>query len=63
MACAGGSWAFASASAAVLVFGLRLSQIYLPGRSAAITDVTLLLILAAIMKLMSEDLQQDDALQ
>ena len=60
---AGGSWAFAWASAGVLVFGLRLSQVYLPGRSAEITDVVLLLIVAAIMKLMSEDLQQDDALE
>jgi len=38
-----------------LVLCLRLGQAYLPGRSAEITDVVLLMILAAMMKLMSED--------
>jgi VanZ family protein len=37
----------------VLVFGLRLLQVYLPGRSAEITDVILLLMLAAMMKLIA----------
>lgn len=38
-----------------LVLCLRLAQVYLPGRSAEITDVVMLMILAAMMKLMSED--------
>jgi VanZ family protein len=38
---------------AVLVFCLRLTQVYLPGRSAEITDMVLLLILTGIMKLVS----------
>jgi hypothetical protein len=38
-----------------LVLCLRLAQVYLPGRSAEITDVFMLMILAAMMKLMSED--------
>jgi len=38
-----------------LVLCLRLGQVYIPGRSAEITDVVMLLILAAMMKLMSED--------
>lgn len=42
-----------AAGGAVLVFGLRLLQVYLPGRSAEITDATLLLMLAAMMKLTS----------
>jgi VanZ family protein len=37
-----------------LVLCLRLGQVYLPGRSAEITDVVMLVILAAVMKLMSE---------
>jgi VanZ family protein len=53
---AGCSWRFATASGAILVFGLRWMQVYLPGRSAEITDVVLLLIVAATMWLMSEDL-------
>ena len=39
----------------LLVLCLRLEQVYLPGRSAEITDVVILLILAALMKLMSGD--------
>ena len=38
-----------------LVLCLRLEQVYLPRRSAEITDVFMLMILAAMMKLMSED--------
>jgi len=38
-----------------LVLCLRLQQVYLPGRSAEITDLFMLMIFAAIMKLMSED--------
>jgi VanZ family protein len=38
-----------------LLLCLRLGQVYLPGRSAEITDVVMLMILAAMMKLMSED--------
>ncbi len=39
----------------VLVLCLRLVQVYLPGRSAEITDAIMLLLLAAGLKLMGED--------
>ena len=38
-----------------LVFSLRLLQIYIPGRSAEITDVVILLAMTALMKLLRED--------
>jgi VanZ family protein len=41
----------------VLVFGVRLAQVYLPGRSAEITDVIILVAAAAVMRLMGEDPQ------
>jgi hypothetical protein len=56
---AGTSWSVATISGATLVFALRLIQVYLPGRSAEITDVVLLLIVALIMRLMSEDPHAD----
>jgi len=48
---AGLSIGTAAALGATLVFCLRLVQVYLPGRSAEITDAILLLMLAAMMKL------------
>jgi VanZ family protein len=56
---AGCSWIVATALGASLVFVLRLTQVYLPGRSAEITDVLLLLMVALIMKLMAENPQLD----
>ncbi len=50
---AGLSIGTAAAIGAVLVFALRLLQVYLPGRSAEITDAILLLMLAAMMKLIA----------
>lgn len=50
---AGFSIGASAAFGAALVFGLRLIQVYLPGRSAEITDVILLLMLAAMMKLIA----------
>src|SRR5262249_5961953 len=47
-------WVQATISGAVFVFGLRLAQVYLPGRSAEITDVVLLVSVAIIMRLMAE---------
>ena len=41
--------------AAVMVFALRLTQVYLPGRSAEITDTLMVLMLAATMQLMKKD--------
>lgn len=38
-----------------LVLCLRLSQVFLPGRSAEITDFLMVLIVAGVMKLMGED--------
>jgi hypothetical protein len=37
---------------AVLVFGLRLLQMYLPGRSAEITDAVMVLLLAGLMRVL-----------
>ncbi len=50
---AGLSIGIAAVCGGVLVFGLRLLQVYLPGRSAEITDAVLLLMLAGMMKLIS----------
>ncbi len=50
---AGLSAGAAAGFGAALVFCLRLIQVYLPGRSAEITDTILLLMLAAMMKLVS----------
>jgi glycopeptide antibiotics resistance protein len=50
---AGLSVGAAAAWGGMLVFGLRLLQVYLPGRSAEITDAILLLMLAGMMKLIS----------
>jgi VanZ family protein len=47
---AGLSHGAAAALGAALVFGLRVTQIYLPGRSAEITDTILVLMLAGMMK-------------
>ena len=52
---AGCSLGIATLLGGSLVLCLRLEQVYLPGRSAEITDVFILMILAAMMKLMSED--------
>jgi VanZ family protein len=38
-----------------LVLGLRWLQVYLPGRSAEVTDAVMLLLIAALMYLMAED--------
>ena len=51
---AGISWTPATAVCGVLVFALRLLQTYLPGRSAEITDVTMLVMLACVMKMLRE---------
>ena len=45
----------ATAAGALLVLILRLIQVYIPGRSAEITDAVMLLLLAAGLKLMGED--------
>jgi hypothetical protein len=50
---AGFSIGAAAALGALLVFSLRLFQVYLPDRSAEITDAVLLLMLAATMKLIA----------
>jgi hypothetical protein len=48
------SWTWATALGASVVFVVRVAQVYLPGRSAEITDVVMLLIMAVIMRLMLE---------
>jgi VanZ family protein len=50
---AGISLGLATAMGAVLVFCLRFAQVYLPARSAEITDAILLVMLAALMKLLA----------
>ena len=52
---AGCTWRTATLVGGALVLCLRLGQVYIPGRSAEITDVVMLLTLAAMMKLMSEN--------
>jgi VanZ family protein len=52
---AGSSWTIAVISGGILVLALRLAQVYLPGRTAEITDLLMLLILAAMLRLMRED--------
>jgi VanZ family protein len=47
---AGLKWLPATLSTAALVLALRIAQTWLPGRSAEITDVLMVLILAAVMK-------------
>ena len=50
----------ATALAAGLVFVLRIIQVYLPGRTAEITDTIMLLGLAGLMKLLAENPAQTD---
>ena len=50
---AGFSYGAAAALGGTLVFCLRMIQVYLPGRSAEITDATVVLMLAAMMKMVS----------
>jgi VanZ family protein len=48
----------AAITGVVLVLGLRWLQVYLPGRSAEITDAVMLLLIAGLMYLMAEDPQE-----
>jgi VanZ family protein len=50
----GCSWLSSTVWGVTLVMALRLIQIYLPGRSAEITDAIMVLIIAGIMKLISD---------
>jgi VanZ family protein len=52
---AGLSLASATIVSAALVFALRYAQVYLPGRSAEITDVVMVLVLALVMKLLADE--------
>jgi hypothetical protein len=49
---AGYSWLAAAVFGTTLVLFLRIAQVYLPGRSAEITDAVMVAILAAMMQLM-----------
>jgi hypothetical protein len=40
---------------AITVFALRYAQVYLPGRSAEITDFAMVLVLGLVMKLLAEE--------
>jgi hypothetical protein len=48
----GYSWLAAAVFGTALILFLRIAQVYLPGRSAEITDAVMVVILAAMMKLM-----------
>jgi VanZ family protein len=52
---AGLSLGVATAASAALVFALRYAQVYLPGRSAEITDFVMVLVLALVMKLLADE--------
>ena len=47
------SWLAATLAAAGLIFALRVAQVWVPDRSAEITDVMMVLILATVMKVLS----------
>jgi VanZ family protein len=49
---AGWSWNTAVPVCGALVFALRLSQVYIPGRSAEITDVIILLMMSGVIGLL-----------
>ena len=51
---AGLSWRVATIGAVALELALRLAQVWLPGRSAEITDAIMVLMLAAVMRLIDE---------
>jgi hypothetical protein len=50
----GWSWLSSTVWATSLVLALRLIQVYLPGRSAEVTDAVMVLIIAGIMRLISD---------
>ncbi len=52
---AGLSLGVATAVSAALVFALRYAQVYMPGRSAEITDFAMVLVLALMMKLLADE--------
>jgi VanZ family protein len=51
---AGCSWRLATLAGGALVLCLRLAQVYIPGRSAEITDTLILLMAAAMMRILRE---------
>ena len=57
----GMGWVWATAAAASMVMVLRMIQVYLPNRSAEITDVLMVLILAGILRLTSRPIQNTPA--
>ena len=48
------SWTTVTIAAAALELSLRLAQVYLPGRSAEVTDAIMVLMLAAVLKLIDD---------
>lgn len=51
---AGWSWKIAVPACGALVFALHLLQVYLPGRSAEITDVIILLAVSGVIRVLDE---------
>jgi VanZ family protein len=56
---AGLPWAMVTIAMALLELGLRFAQTWLPGRSAEVTDAIMVLMLAAVMKLVDESVKRD----
>jgi hypothetical protein len=50
----GAPWWIATASCVTLVFVLRLAQVWLPGRSAEISDAIMTLVLAVVLRTLGE---------
>lgn len=56
-------WPVAAGGGTALMIGLRALQVYLPGRSAEITDAILFVLLACVMRLMDADAESNRARQ
>jgi VanZ family protein len=52
---AGISWRKAVLTCGALVFGLRLLQVYIPDRSAEISDVIILLVVGGVIGLLDRE--------
>lgn len=52
---AGVSWRVSAILGTALVLALRMIQVYLPGRSAEVTDAIMVLVMAVVLKLLREE--------
>lgn len=58
---AGCAWRAAVLGCGGLVFGLALLQVYIPGRSAEISDLVILLVIGAVIQLLGNDTPHEGA--